>query len=187
MKINYSNMPPRNVNFKAAAGYSIHKDGMEFVPKFLFCANTFINIVKFDKPKSVLEGLQRLLEIPQVQIIDGKKYYFLHRGIPNLLKCADDIEQSTDLNKIGVKGLCGAGETSIALETEDSQCLKLSLRPNAPLIDSIFDIPRILKSKIALRKPVQAGDGKHEFLYYTIEKKGGTSTKSKSQNKTLET
>lgn len=174
--------PFRTIKFLCSRGQCIKKVEFKFDKKEIISDTWFdneknkspneINIIRFDKPKPILEALRELAEMPNHLKNDGKDYIFNKENIFNLLEYEDDIGDCPDLKKINVKGLCGQGAYSTVFELPNGYCLKLGFLPNAPLKDEIYDIPTILKRKVRMKYPLSDVEGTKKHIYYTVQKKG---------------
>lgn len=148
-----------------------YKDGKRFITTD-YPDNNPISIIKFNEPKSLLDALSELAAIPATLKIEDKTFSYEKRNILDLLEYSDDLNECNDLRKLKIKGLCGMGGDSTVLELPNEYCLKLSLKPNAPLKDEIYDIPTILKRKKEVKYPLYDLEGSKKYIYYTIQKKG---------------
>lgn len=170
--------PFKTVKFNSKDGimtnvFSFYKDGKEFISSNRYIDDNSINLIKFDKPLPILEGLSELAQIPEKIILNKKAFYYHKSKAIELLEYSDDIAKCEDLNKLKIKGLCGVGGSSIALELPNNNCLKLSFEPNAPFNDEIYDIPTILKRKLKIKyPPVDYYNHSLDYIYYTIQKRG---------------
>lgn len=174
--------PFKTIKFLCSRGQCIKKvefkfDGKEITSNTWFDSEknkspNKVEIIRFNKPKPIIEALKELANMPKHLNYKGKGYIFDNQNILDLLQYEDDIIQCSDLMKFKIKGLCGKGGFSTVFELPNNYCLKIGLAPNAPLKDEIYDIPTILKRKTEIKCPLNNQDKIKYYIYYTVQKKG---------------
>lgn len=169
--------PFKTLRFAAFPGtvisrYQFEKDGKTFITRNSLSGDSSITLIKFDEPKTLINALKELAEIPYLVNFEDKSFIFSNKNIKELLEYSDDLENCPDFKKMKIKGLCGMGTYSTVLELPNNYCLKLSFNPNAPLKDEVYDIPTILKRKVEMKYPLYDSDDTLKYIYYTVQKKG---------------
>lgn len=173
--------PNKIIRFNALNGYNekvqiFYREGKEFLCSVFtgkFHKVKTINQVRFDEPKPLREALSELFVIPSSLTLGREVFSYDNRSIARLLNHNEkEIKKCYDMHKFDVTALVGYGASSTVLELGNAECLKLSIRPNAPLEDEIFDMQTIFKDKIKLDTPLKVSPHeKTDFFYYTIQKK----------------
>lgn len=180
--------PFKTLDFNAFKGVctkveNFYKDGKTFICSSISGIPSGINLIKFNSPKPLFEGLKELVALPdKIEFGNNDGLPFAKIRFEQVLECEDRMI-GNGLADVKITGLVGRGSFSTVFGLTDNKCLKLSSSPNAPLEDEPFDIPTLQKGKVELKEDDSCWWNR---IYYAVQKRGFNIHEYNINNKHLE-